>query len=382
MAYRSTPATTEGGSRSILGSALVVILCLVGQSIFADQWPHWRGPLGNGVSQDTNPPVEWSPDKNVLWRVPLPGPAGATPVVWGDRIFLSSVAENNQDLLLLCFDTSGNLLWTRKVGSGNKDVRGDEGNFASPSPSTDGTHVWIFMGNGLLACFDFDGNQVWKKDLQKEYGEFDIQFGMTSTPVVDGDRIYVQLIHGPWNHDPHHGIVVALDKITGDEIWKHKRSTDAIDECKHSYASPVIYRDEDREFLVTHGADYVIAHDLEDGSEIWRCGNLNPKEEYNNTLRFVASPSCIRGLIVVPTAKNGKVLGLRPDGRGDITDSETYVSWTMPQNTPDVPSPVIHDGIVYLCREKGTLIALDAETGEVLYHKRTSEIKHRSSPVY
>ena len=100
------------------------------------------------------------------------------------------------------------------------------------------------MANGLLACYDMDGNEIWKKDLQKEYGVFDIQFGLSSSPLLDGDRLYVQLIHGPWNHDPHKGLIVALDKKTGNEIWKHERVTDAIDECKHSYTSPVLYEDE------------------------------------------------------------------------------------------------------------------------------------------
>jgi len=346
------------------------------------EWPNWRGPLGNGISNETNPPLHWNREDNVLWTMPLPGPAGATPVVWGDRIFLTSVGENGKDLLLLCADTSGKLLWTRKVGEGNEAVRGDEGNFASPSPTTDGQHVWTFMANGLLACYDMEGNEIWKKDLQKEYGAFDIQFGLSSSPLLDGNRLYVQLIHGPWNHDPHKGLIVALDKKNGNEIWKHERVTDAIDECKHSYTSPVLYEDENQRFLVTLGADYCIANRLEDGSEIWRCGNLNPKNTYNNTLRFVASPACSPGLIVVPTAKKGKVVGIRPDGEGDITDSEQFVAWTLPRNTPDVPSPVIHDGLVYLCRENGNLLTLDAETGEIVYEERTTRDRHRSSPVF
>lgn len=346
------------------------------------EWPNWRGPLGNGISNETNPPLHWNREDNVLWSMPLPGPAGATPVVWGDRIFLTSVGKNGKDLLLLCADTSGKLLWTRKVGAGNEAVRGDEGNFASPSPSTDGQHVWTFMANGLLACYDMEGNEIWKKDLQKEYGAFDIQFGLSSSPLLDGNRLYVQLIHGPWNHDPHKGLIVALDKKNGNEIWKHERVTDAIDECKHSYTSPVLYEDENQRFLVTLGADYCIANRLEDGSEIWRCGNLNPKNTYNNTLRFVASPACSPGLIVVPTAKKGKVVGIRPDGEGDITDSEQFVAWTLPRNTPDVPSPVIHDGLVYLCRENGNLLTLDAETGEIVYEERTTRDRHRSSPVF
>jgi outer membrane protein assembly factor BamB len=238
------------------------------------------------------------------------------------------------------------------------------------------------MSNGVLACFDVNGNEIWKVDLQERYGKFDIQFGLSSTPIVDGDRIYVQLIHGAWNKTPSRGLVVALDKRTGKQAWKHVRATDAIDECKQSYASPVLYRDRQHAFLVTHGGDYAIAHHLDSGDEIWRCGNLNPKNRYNSTLRFVASPVAGEGLIIVPTAKKGKVVAIRPGGSGDITDSTEHIAWTLPRNTPDVPSPLIRDGLVYLCRENGNLVCLDASTGEVHYENRTTVDRHRASPVY
>ncbi|MFP6669310.1 MAG: PQQ-binding-like beta-propeller repeat protein [Pirellulales bacterium] len=375
--------------RVAVAATLTCSLC-ASSLVFAEgsaNWPHWRGPQGNGVSEGQNTPVSWSrtPEKteNILWRLSLPGPAGATPVVWGERIFLTSVGENGDDLLLLCVDTSGKLLWSDKVGSGNKKVRSDEGNYASPSPITDGSHVLTFMANGLLACYDFDGKQLWKKDLQKDYGTFDIQFGLSSSPVLHGGKLFVQLIHGPWNKKQHVGLVVALDTKTGKQVWKHERVTDAVDECKHSYASPMLYADDKQQFLITHGADYVIAHNLETGKEIWRCGGLNPKgAQYGNTLRFVASPAAAPGLIVVPTAKNRKVVAIRPDGKGDITNSKEHIVWVMPSKTPDVPSPVIQGGLVYLCRENGNLMAVDAKSGKLLYEKLTTRDRHRGSPVY
>ena len=198
---------------------------------------------------------------------------------------------------------------------------------------------------------------------------------MSTTPLVDKDRLYIHLIHSnAW-------LVLALDKMTGKEIWKHKRESDATDECEQAYTSPILYRDAEREYLVVHGADYVTAHSLEDGSEIWRCGGLNPVMGYNPSLRFVASPVATEGLIVVPSAKNGPVLGIDPAAKGDITDSKWQL-WKLRQGTPDVPSPVIQDGLVYLCRERGDLICLDAETGEQLYRERTHRHRHRASPVY
>ncbi len=347
----------------------------------AENWPQWRGPQNNGVSGETaSLPATFSKTENVVWRTPLPGPAGATPVIWGDHIFLTAV--EGDDLLLLCYTTQGKELWRRSMGQGNKVVRRGEGNSASPSPSTDGKHVWAMMTSGDVACFDFQGKKAWSINLQERYGRFKIAFGMTATPVLDGDRLYIQLIHGEGDPKTREAIVVALDKSTGKEVWKHSRASDAIKECEHSYASPILYRDSQREFLLTHGADYVIAHSLKDGSEIWRCGNLNVRSRYNPTLRFVASPAAAPGLIVVPSAKNGPVVGLSPDGKGDITNSESHTIWRREDNTPDVPSPLIIDGLVYLCRENGNLICMDAKSGEEFYNERTHRQRHRASPVY
>ena len=201
-------------------------------------------------------------------------------------------------------------------------------------------------------------------------------FVMASSPWLDGDRLYMQLIHSNgW-------LVLALDKHTGDEVWLHKRSGDARGESEQSYASPFLYRDADREFLISHGADYVVGHNLEDGAEIWRCGGLNPKDSYSSSLRFVASPVAVPGLIVVPSAKNGPVLGLTPDASGDITATGESRAWSRPRGTPDVPSPLVHDGLVYLCRENGNLIVMDAASGEELYEEPTHRHRHRASPVY
>jgi outer membrane protein assembly factor BamB len=367
---RRVVAVVGGG---LLSAALVT-------QALADNWPQWRGPNLDGVSREKDLPVQWSKTENVLWRLPLPGPAGATPVVWGDRLYLTSV--DGDQLVLLCVSTDGKELWRRVVGTGNRDVRGDEGNSASPSPSTDGKHVWAFMANGLLACYTVDGEEVWKLNLQDRYGKFNIAFGMTATPVLDNGRLYVQLIHGEGNPETREAVVVCLNAADGKEIWKVDRPSDARDECEHSYASPVIYRDKEREFLLTHGADYVVAHSLEDGKELWRCGDLNPKGKYNPTLRFVASPVCAEGLIVVPTAKGGPVVCIKPDAKGDITDNEAAFYWKRPRDTPDVPSPLIVDGLVYFCRENGVVICLDGKTGSQHYEKPTIRDRHRASPVY
>jgi outer membrane protein assembly factor BamB len=357
---------------------------VVAGSASAENWPAWRGPAGNGISAEKNVPAEWGPDKNVAWKLALPGPAGATPVVWGNQIFLTSVNEAGE-LLLLCIDTNGKQQWQQVVAKGNQNSRGDEGNSASPSPVTDGQHVWTFMGDGTLACYTVKGEQVWKFNLQDRYGRFQIQFGMSSTPVLEQGRLYLQLIHGEGNPQTREAVVVALDGKTGAEVWKVDRPSDAEAENEHSYASPVLYRDDKTTLLLSHGADFIIAHDLQDGHEVWRCGGLNRRDDtvlpYDRTLRFVASPATAPGLIIAPSAKQHPLLAIRAGGSGDITNSAKHRIWDW-KRTPDVPSPLILDGLVYLCMENGNLTVLEADTGKEVYSEATHRQRHRASPVY
>ena len=364
-----------------MASVAIVVLVTAGDAVRSENWPQWRGPKNNGISNETNTPTKWSKTENVAWRLPMPGPGGATPVVWGERIFLTSVDKSSGDLLLLCVGTDGKEKWRQVLGSGNRDARSGEGNSASNSPSTDGEHVWAMMTTGVIGCWTVEGKETWKFNLQDRYGKFDIQFGMTSTPVLDGDRLYLQLIHGDGNAKTREAVVVCLDKKTGNEIWKRDRASDAIQENEHSYASPMMYDDGKKKFLLTHGADFIVAHDLKDGHELWRCGDLNLKTKYDGTLRFVASPVVGDGIIVVPTAKKSHVLALKPDGKGDITKNLSLHLWKY-EKTPDVPSPVIQDGLVYLGMEDGQVHCLEEKSGELIYLKRVHNHRHRASPVY
>ena len=369
-------------TRPALLALLAALPLFSASSYAADNWPAWRGPQGNGISSETGLAVEWSPEKNVAWKLELPGPAGATPVVWGNQIFLTSVNEAGE-LLLMAIDSSGKLQWQQVVAAGNQNSRGDEGNSASPSPVTDGKHVWTFMGEGTLACYTTAGKEVWKQNVQDKYGKFKIQFGMSSTPELEDGVLYLQLIHGEGNPKTREAVVVAIDGLTGREVWKVDRPSDAEAENEHSYASPVLYRDAKTRLLLTHGADFIVAHDLKDGHEVWRCGGLNRRDDaalpYDPTLRFVASPAFAPGLIVAPSAKQHPLLAIRPDGSGDVTGSDKCI-WTW-KRTPDVPTPIISDGLVYLCMENGNLTVLEADTGVEVYSQATHRQRHRASPV-
>jgi outer membrane protein assembly factor BamB len=353
------------------------VLTLSPGAVLADNWPQWRGPNNDGISKETNLPTTWDEKTNIVWTLPMPGFGSSTPAVWGDRIFLTT--EDGKDVVGMCVSTAGKVLWkTPKLGSGMRRGPGGEGNGASSSPSSDGKHVWFFVGSGNLACYDLDGREAWKFDVQERYGRFNIQYGMHSTPVLYGDRLYLQLIHSGA------ALVVALDKSTGKEVWKVERQSDGFAENEHSYASPVIWHKGDDAYLITHGNDYSIAHRLSDGNEIWRATELNPKEHYNRTLRFVSSPVATPDLIVVPSAKRGVVVGVKPDAHGTVAPGSPFEQWRMPKNTPDVPSPLVYDGLVYLCTESGELICLDAKTGQQHYMQAMykGRVRHRPSPVY
>ena len=339
----------------------------------AEPWTQWRGPRHDGTSKQERIPLKWSENENHLWKLDLPGPGYSTPCIFDNNIFLT--CTQGQDLLLLCIGTNGQEKWRDTLGKGNSNARGDEGNSASASPCTDGKQVWSFVSSGDLHCHAVDGKRVWTRNLQKDYGKFNIQFGMHSTPLLHEGKLYLQLLHtgDQW--------VICLDAATGKEIWKVKRPSDGRDECPHSYASPTLFQDAGDAYLITHGNDYTVGHSLKDGSEIWRVTSLNPKDKYNNTLRFVASPVASGGLIVVPTAKNGQVVAVKPDAKGVFGPGSPHEAWRKPSNTPDVPSPLVLDGLVYLCRENGTLICLDALTGAEKYQERTTAGRFRASPV-
>ena len=164
----------------------MVVLSLT--AVKADDWPQWRGPQLNGVSSETDLPVKWTPDVNVAWKLPLPEWSGATPIVWGDYIFLN-VAEGSA-LSLWCVDRRGpTVLWKGSLGAGNHQEQ--KQNMSSPSPVTDGTRVYAMTGTGILKGFDFKGKEVWARDIQREYGRFGLNWGYASSPLLYQDALFV-----------------------------------------------------------------------------------------------------------------------------------------------------------------------------------------------
>lgn len=340
----------------------------------AENWPQWRGPENNGISKETGVPTSWGEGKNIAWKLKMPGVAGSTPAVWGDRLFVTSA--DGKDLLAMCVSTGGKVLWSKKVGvSSRGTIRKDEGNDAGASPSTDGTLVYFYFGSGDVACFDFDGNQVWSKNLQKDYGNFSIQHGMHISPLLHQDNLYIVLLTngGHW--------VAALDKGTGKELWKHARKSDAKGESREAYSSPILWTTGKEPCLVVLGCDYTTAHSLKDGSEIWRLADLNPRDNYSSALRIIASPVANSKELIVPTARGGLIVAMKPGATGTVNPSSPYELWRKAKGAPDVPSPLLLDGILYLMRENGVVQVWDAATGKEFYQERLHADRYRSSPV-
>ncbi|MEO1369041.1 MAG: PQQ-binding-like beta-propeller repeat protein, partial [Acidobacteriota bacterium] len=345
----------------------------------AGDWPTWRGPTMDGRVAEGDLPRSWSRTKNVRFRVGLPGPAAATPLVVGDRIFVTTTVTDSSALRVLAFSTDdGGLLWSDEPDAGTLEVFerfATETSLASPSPATGGGLLYVLFGTGQLIAYSMDGETRWRRDLTAVYGKPRLYFGLASSPLYVDGRVFVQLLHGGRQ------VVLALDASSGGDVWTHKRATDAKKECLHAYTSPVLAGDGEATSLIIHGADYTTGHRLSDGVEVWRHGGLNPKESYNPSLRLVATPVVAGRHLIVPTAKRGPVFALRLDGaRGDLTGGAA-VAWKLERGTPDVPSPLIDDGLVYLLGENGRLSVHDLETGELIYEERVHQSTHRASPI-
>ena len=325
----------------------------------ADNWPNWRGPSSNGVSAETGLPIKWSATENVAWKLPLPAYSGSTPIIWGDRIFLSvATASNTGALELWAIDrTKPEVVWKRPIAGGNHIER--KQNMSSPSPVTDGRRVWIMTGVGMLKAFDFAGTEVWARDIQTDNGRFGLNWGYASSPLLHEGALYVQVLHGMKTDDPSY--VMKLDATSGKTLWKVERPTIARQESPDSYTTPTIIRAGGRTELIITGGDAVTAHNPETGKEFWRADILNPTDQGN--YRIVASPVIVGDLIIAPS-RVSPLAALRPGGSGDV--AKTHVAWTF-QRGPDVPTPVSDGTNLYVVTDNGVVYCLNAKTGEIIY---------------
>ena len=355
-----------------------VAFALIAAPASAENWPQWRGPKNDGMSSEKGLPIKWKSDKdgdeNIVWKTKLPGPGASTPCVWGEHIFIT--AQEESGLSLLCFGTDGAEKWKAKLSAGKATARGDEGNLASASCSTDGKLVFAFVGSGELVAYDFAGEEVWKVDTVKAYGAFKIQFGGHWTPVLYKGKLYITLMHQKLQQ------ILCFNAADGKEAWKLDRTSDGKGEAPDVYCSPFIWEKGDKAQLIVHGNDYCTGHELADGKEIWRVTELNPKKKYEMHWRAVSSPLVTPDLIVVPSCKIYPTVAIDPNtAKGEIAPGASAEKWRF-KSTPDVPSPLLVDGVIYLMGANGQLQAVDAKTGKELYNIRATNERHRANPAY
>jgi outer membrane protein assembly factor BamB len=349
-------------------------------------WGQWRGPLGTGFAPNAQPPVEWSEIKNICWKTELPGKGHSTPIVWGDRIFMTTAipfgepvkprfvrpgahdnfdSTKNHEFVALAVDRkTGKILWQMTL---HKTVPHEAGHIsaslASASPVTDGERIFAFFGSYGLYCLDTNGKLLWKKDLGEMHSKHG--HGEGSSPALHGDTLIIN-----WD-DEEKSFVVALDKRTGKERWRKERAEDT------SWATPIVVEHKNKTQVIVPGTKRVRGYDLVSGDLIWECGGLSSN--------IVASPVAANGIVYTGSSYDTRaMLAIKLDGaKGDITGTEQVV-WSRTRGTPYVPSPLLYDGTIYnLQHYQGTMVRIVAKTGKDYGDAfRLEAIKHvYASPV-
>lgn len=388
---------------------LPIGFCLVALSlpIFAStEWPSWRGPDGTGIGKAQNLPDEWSADKNIAWKLPLPAWSGSSPIISGDFVYLISPSKEapkekpkeeppqdgkrwrppsppgnilgpgGQEILLYSISRkNGSVEWTTQLDSGN--AINFKQNSSSPSPVTDGQTIYTVTGNGIVSAVNTSGEILWQYAIQDHHWKFGIQAGYASSPILFEDLLIIQVLHGMHTDDPSY--LLALETNSGKERWYQERETDALNESPDSYATPTLSKTKDGVQLIILGGDYVTGHDPKTGKEIWRAGGLNPKKAPN--YRIIPSPVAVDGMIYAPTRKK-PLLALRAGGKGDVTDSHLVWKYDKPAGAPDVPTPISDGHYFYMIEDFGQVTCLDAKTGEGIWGPESTGLGRVSaSPV-
>jgi outer membrane protein assembly factor BamB len=354
-------------TRRSLRRAIVLAAVAAAATAHAENWPQFRGSRG-GVSAETGIPVTWSASSNVAWRTPLAGPGHSSPIVWGDRIFLTAFRQQaggswaltrsvmgmiargvsvNGELLVVSLDrASGRVLWERPVGAPDIEEIHPTNSPASPTPVTDGTHVYAYFGSFGLVAFDFDGNKVWEKRL----GPFPNEWGSASSPILHGSALIL-------NCDTDgEDFLLAVDKATGRTLWQTRRT------ATRAWPAPVIWSVNGQHQVVVSGSERVVAYDAANGSEIWRVEGLStwvsPTPVIAHGLAFVTS-----------SGQGGNVtMAIRPGGRGDVT--ATHVAWQNARAATYISSPVVVGEYLFTVRNGGVVTCLDAKSGALLWQER------------
>jgi len=325
-------------------------------------WPRWRGPSGQGVVDAGDYPDTWSPTQNVLWKVAVPGAGNSSPIIWKDRLFLTTSYDKGKRRAIMCFDRgTGKQLWEafapEAVPEGVKDKNG----WASGTPTTDGARVYAYFGNHGVVCVDLHGKQVWHAG----FGEMDAYHGTSCSPLLYKDKIIVYQDH----RSKSGSFVVALDRLTGKELWKTSRKE------KVGWGSPVAVRVNGKDQIIVSSEYRVYGYEPETGKEIWSCAG--------NLVEVTPTPVVGQGLLFCCSGRAGPTLAIRPDGHGDVTQS--HILWKTIKGSPFIPSPLLYGDYLYMVNDIVSVITcFEAKSGKLLWQERAGQaVKHgfSASPV-
>ena len=331
-------------------------------------WGQWRGPHATGVSKSANPPLEWSETKNIRWKIELPGRGSASPVVWGDRLFVLSAVpialtgaaahtprggvqprDRHRFVVLAVDRRTGKTAWERTAREElpHEATHQDNGTYASSSAITDGQRVYAWFESQGMFVYDMDGKPLWQKDLGDK--KMRNQFGEGSTPVLYNDRIVIV-----WDHLGQ-SFIVSLDARNGEEYWRVNR--DEID----TWATPLVVQHDGRAQVIAPGKNKVRSYDFETGRIVWESPGV--------TMNPIPSPVFEDGMVFVMSGFQGNNLkAIRlADARGDLSQSSAIV-WSLDRDTPYVPSPLLYDGLLYFLKTNSGILSLfDGKTGKPHY---------------
>jgi outer membrane protein assembly factor BamB len=349
--------------------------------LLAGNWPQWRGPHGDSVSDETGLPLKWSETENIAWKCPLPGEGASTPAIWGDAVF-ATAQEGNRLLILRINKSSGQIEWTRQVGTAETPREAPRGrqkfhklqNLASPSPVTDGAVVVVHFGNGDLAAYDFAGQRLWLHNLEKEHGAYTIWWGHANSPVLYKDLVISVCLQDSLTdleENPAPSYAVAHDKRTGAQVWKTMRMTEARAEECDAYTTPVLCRINERTEMVVMGGDQLDAYDPASGKQLWYLSGFAKG-------RLITGPTFADGTIFATQGMRGELVAVRPEGQGRLPPSA--VVWKQRQATPDSSSPVLWKDLIFWITDNGLAQCHEAMTGELKWKERLPG-DYKASPV-
>jgi outer membrane protein assembly factor BamB len=330
---------------------LTLLVLSVGAS--AENWPGWRGPTGLGQSAATDPPLTWSATENVRWKAPLPEPGNASPAVWGDHIFLTQAKNKGTKRGVLCVDRkTGTEKWATYIDFAGQEPTHGTNPFGSATCATDGERVVASLGSAGLLCLDFTGKELWRKDLGPQVHIW----GNASSPVLHGDHVILWV--GPGERQ----VLVALNKKTGDEVWRHEEPGGHAglkkgDKWIGSWSTPVIVTVNGREELILSVPKTVKAFDPKTGKELWSCAGLTDLV-YTSP---VVSPD---GVVVAMSGYGGSALAVKANGTGDVTKERL---WHHPRAPQRIGSAVVVGEHAYLINEPGQASCFELKSGKDLW---------------